>query len=189
MTAGASDLTTVAFVKQWANITGVNDDALFQSLVTAISSYVPNVLNRQVLTAEYVDVRKGNGKDRMQLRQQPIQTISLIEWQGTQITTQVDLMSNAAGVATDGRVIFLRGGMVFPAGMPVRITYTAGWDIPPAEISMAVAEIVAEAYSRRSHIGQNSTSIGGQTTASYDTKAMHAAIADKLSNYIRVAPL
>ena len=51
MTAGASDLTTVAFVKQLANIVGINDDALIQSLVTAISSYVPNVLNRQVLTA------------------------------------------------------------------------------------------------------------------------------------------
>ena len=39
MTVGASDLTTVAFVKQWADITGDNDDALFQSLVTAISTF------------------------------------------------------------------------------------------------------------------------------------------------------
>ena len=189
MTIGASDLTTVAFVKQWANIQGMGDDTLIQSLVTAVSSYVPNVLNRQVLTAQYVDIRNGNGKARMQLRQQPIQTVSLIEWQGTQINTQVDLMSQTAGVATDGRVIFLTGGQYFPQGLPIRITYTAGWNTCPADISMAVAEIVAEAYTRRAHIGQNSTSIGGQTTASYDTKAMHAAIADKLSNYVRVAPL
>lgn len=186
----SGDLTTVDAVTAWLGINAdTGDTALLQTLVSAISAYVPQVLNRQILSAQYTDVRVGNGKDQMLMRQQPITAVSLVELPGgLQISNQVDLMSTITGVATDGRKIYLINNF-FPYGVPVRITYTAGWVTPPLDVAQAATELVAEEYTRRQHIGENSHSVGGQTTVSFDQKAMGAYIADKLSNYMRVAPL
>lgn len=189
MTAAAGDLTTVGAVGTWLGLTTPNDDALIQTLVTAISAYVPNVLKQGVVQQQYVEARKGNGKDRMSLRNWPVQSVALVELPGgVQISAQTDLMSGVSGVTTDGEAVYLIN-YCFPRGANVRITYTAGWATVPADIQEAVTELVAEEYTRRSHIGENSHSQGGQTTVSFDQKAMHAAIAAMLSHYIRVAPL
>jgi hypothetical protein len=184
----SGDLTDLATVQSWLDLSSPADGALLSALISAISAYVPSVLNRDVLSTQYVDVRVGNGKDRMLMRQQPITAVSLVEWPGMQISNQVDLMAQQSGVATDGRSILLINYR-FPHGVPVRVTYTAGYTTVPLDIKQAVTELVGEEYARRQRIGEVSHSTGGQATVSFDQKAMGAHITDKLSNYIRVAPL
>lgn len=183
----AGDLTTITNVGAWIGLVSPNDNLLLETLISAISAYVPRVLNQGVLTAEYVEIRQGNGKDRMLLKNWPVQSIALVEWQGMAISAQTDLMSGVSGITTDGKAVWLVNYR-FPRA-PVRITYTAGYDTVPLDIQEAVTELVGEEYARKAHIGENSHSQGGQTTVSFDQKAMHAAITAMLSNYIRVAPL
>lgn len=185
----AGDLTDLGTAEIACNITSPSaaTTAILQTYISAISAYVPNVIGRNILSASYNEFYRGNGKETMLLRQRPITAISSIAWLGNSITTQGDPIAGVAGFWTDGK----SAGLVnycFPYGLPVQIAYTAGYAAAPLDVSMAVAELVAEAYARRTHVGENSRSQGGQVTVSFDPKTMHNAIADKLQNYAHVAP-
>lgn len=184
----AGDLTTLEAAKQWLGIDTADSDTQLQSLVTALSVFVQSELNRQILTNTVTETRQGNGKNRFQLRQWPVQSITKVEWAGAQITTAVDAFGTASGVATDGRSLILIGYRM-PYGSPVRITYVAGWHEAPSDLAQVVTELVGEAYTSRTHIGETSHSSNGQTTVSFDRRAMAEAIRVKLDNYMPGAPL
>ena len=187
----AGDLTDLPTVKAVANITTSTsaNDLVLSLLITAISAFVPNQINRQILAANYVENYRGNGKDRLLLRQRPVLAISAVVWQGqSAITTPGDAFAGTTGVTTDGRSAILVNYTI-PRGADVRVSYAAGYSTVPADLSLAVAELVAEEYARRTRIGESSRSQGGQTTASFDQKAMGASIMVKLKNYIHGAPV
>lgn len=185
----AGDLTDLATAKMAANlaVTTGDTDQILGTLITAISAFVPGAISRNILSASYVETYQGNGTNQLLLRQRPVTAISLVEWQGIRLSQAGDAFAGSAGIWTDGRNACLVN-YVFPQGAAVRISYTAGYASVPADISLAVAELVAEEYARRQHVGENTRSQGAMTSISYDTKAMHAAIAAKLQNYMHGAP-
>lgn len=187
----AGDLTDLATAKIAAGIPSssnvVDTDTTLAALITAISGYVPRVINRHVLADNYLELYDGNGKDKMLLRERPVLLVSSISWRGQAITSQIDPMASGSGIFTDGRNACL-SGFCFPRGEQIRIAYSAGYTDVPPDMSYAVAELVAEAYARRTHVGETSRSQNGQTTISFDPKSMHNAIADRLSDYRRGSP-
>lgn len=185
----AGDLTDLDTAKIAAGIqTSTSEtDGILTALISAISAYVPQALDRQILAADFSEFYEGNGKSRILLRQRPISAISLIAWPGLSISSQGDPISGQAGIWTDGRNACLEG-YCFPAGFQIRIDYHAGYASPPADIGLAVAELVAEAYSRRQHSGELSRAQGPSISTSFDARDMHAAIASKLENYRIGAP-
>ena len=188
----AGDLTDLATVRAVAGLAvpnlGADTDTVLSRLITAISAFVPNVLNRQILLANYVEMYRGNGKDRLLLRQRPVQSISAVAWQGMTSMTAGDVFAGTTGFATDGRSLILVNSTL-PFKYDIRVSYAAGLTVVPADLSLAVAELVAEAYARRTHIGESSRSQGGQTTVSFDQKAMGAQIKMRLQNYAHGAPV
>ena len=186
----AGDLTDLAtcYVACKIDTSTPANDTVLSKLITAISSYVPQAINCNILSAAYSEYYVGNGKDRMLMRQRPITAVASVAWLGNSITTQGDLILGTTGVATDGRAVILVNGC-FPQGQDIRINYTAGYATVPADMSLAVAGLVAEEYARRMHVGEVSRSQGGQVTTSFDTKAMHAMIKSRLMNYIHGAPV
>src|SRR5712672_1141656 len=61
------DLTTLADVKAWLQ-TGQNpfpatDDALLQRLISAASEFIQNWLGRQIVSADWLEIRDGPGGD------------------------------------------------------------------------------------------------------------------------------
>ena len=187
----AGDLTDLATVKAVANITTSTtaNDLVLSTLITALSAFVPNQINRQILAANYIESYRGNGKDRLLLRNRPVLTVSAVVWQGqSAITTPGDAFAGTTGITTDGRSLILVNYTI-PLGADVRISYAAGFTTVPADVSLAVAELVAEAYARRTRVGESSRSQGGQVTASFDQKAMAASIMMKLKNYVHGAPV
>lgn len=185
----AGDLTDLATAELAANITSPTPATatILATLITAISAYVPQVLSRSILADNYAETYEGNGRDQLLLRQRPVIQVSSAAWRGQTVTTQADPVLATSGIWTDGRAACLVG-YCFPRGEVIRIIYSAGFIDVPADVSLAVAELVAEAYSRRQHVGETSRSQGGQVTVSFDAKTMHAAIADKLRNYRHGAP-
>lgn len=184
----AGDLTDLATVHIAAGLTSNGSDAILSALITAISAEVPNAINRNILTAPYIENYEGNGKEQMLLRQRPVTLISSVAWFGQPALTAVgDPVAGTTGIWTDGRNACLVG-YCFPQGLPIQISYTAGYATVPADVSYAVAELVAEEFARRQHVGESSRSANGVVTTAFDMREMHPAIMRKLNNYRHGAP-
>lgn len=186
----AGDLTDLATCYVTCNIDAPKPvtDTILATLISAISAYLPQVLNVNILSASYVEYYDGNGKDELLLRQRPVTAISSIAWNGETTTAAGDLILGTSGIVTDGRKAILVNKS-FPYGQRVKIAYTAGYATVPLDIKLAVAELVAEEYARRTHVGETTRSQGGQVSISFDQKVMHAAIKSRLMNYAFGAPI
>jgi hypothetical protein len=186
----AGDLTDLATCYIACDISGTPDadtQQILGTLISALSAYVPQALNRNILADNYLETYTGNGKDMLLLRQRPVLQVSSISWQGQTVTAQGDPIVGTSGCWTDGR----NAGLVnyfFPQGVAVRVAYSAGYITVPKDISLAVAGLVAEEYQRRTHVGEMARSSQGAVTISFDPRAMHAAIQDRLQNYRLGAP-
>jgi hypothetical protein len=187
----SGDLTDLATCHITCGLDGTvasGTDTILASLITAVSAYVPGVLNRNIAADNYIEAYRGNGKSQLLLRQRPIIALTSISWRGQAVVSSVDPITGGTGMWTDGRNACLTNGLCFPSGEQIRVAYSAGYTTIPADVSLAVAELVAEAYQRRQHVGEMSRSAQGAVTISFDSREMHAAIMGKLSNYMAGAP-
>jgi hypothetical protein len=71
----------------------------------------------------------------------------------------------------------------------VSLQYTAGYAVPPADLSQACIELVALRYRERGRIGEVAKAIGGGQTVSYSQKDMSDSIKSLIQQYRRVAPI
>lgn len=184
----AGDLTTLVAVKRWLDLSTDLSDPLLTDLITQVSAFVESTIQRTILTATHTETYRGTGGSRFNLRNWPVQAVASIAWAGETISTQTSPISSTAGVCTDGRAVILIGSRM-PYNEPVQVTYTAGYDAVPADLSLAVTELVGEAYASRTHIGETSHSSSGATTVAFSREAMHKAVLARLVNYMPGAPL
>jgi hypothetical protein len=130
---------------------------------------------------------RATAKSKMLLRERPVLLVSSISWRGQTITPPGDPIAASGSASGRMAATLASRAFAFRAASRSGSLIRPAIDVP-ADLSLAVAELVAEAYARRTHVGETSRSQNGQTTISFDPKSMHAAIADKLSNYRRGAP-
>ncbi len=184
------DLTDLDSVKAWLGLPAEAgaSDGLLAGLITAASDFVSGYLNRSLLSADYVEVYDGNGAGWMLLRQAPITAVQSVSFAGVTLTAAADPVAGAPGILFDGRRLSLLGYR-FPHGVPVVVTYTAGYPSTPAAVQQAVSELVGEAFKRRDRIGQSSKTLGGQETVAFLTTDMNATIKAMLAPYQAVAPV
>lgn len=71
----------------------------------------------------------------------------------------------AADYRLEGRALWFRTNPVFRCAGPqrCRVTYTAGYDEPPADIEQIVLDLVALRYHGREHVGVQSRKEGDQS--------------------------
>lgn len=187
-----ADLTTLANVKAWLSITTNGEDAVLQSLITSVSKYIENWLNRTILSATYTEYRDGTGTNRIMLANQPVTAVSSVVMNNLGVPAVAIPASTAMsfGYVFDARNIKLVGfGAKFPMGMNnVVVTYTAGYATVPVDIERACLELVALRFRERSRIGENSKSIGGETV-SYNVKDFPDSVRTLLNQYRKVATI
>lgn len=78
----ADVLTTLAALKAWLRIplNNVSDDPALKAVVDAVNADFLACINRRSLLANpYTEIRDGNGKDRIVLRNTPVQAVSLVQ--------------------------------------------------------------------------------------------------------------
>jgi hypothetical protein len=183
----AGDLTDLATAKSWLGLTTSASDALVGSLITAVSTFIPNYLGRQILSATYVETYRGNGQHQLLLRNFPITEVASVAFAGQAITSAADPVALTSGVLFDDRVLSLVGHR-FPLGLPVVVAYTAGYAATPPDIAQAAAELVGEAFRRRDRIGLSSKSLGGQEVIAFSLKDMNDTARALLASYQVLAP-
>jgi hypothetical protein len=183
----ASDLTDLPTVKSWLGVTTSAADGLIASLITAVSAFIPNYLGRQVLSASYVETYRGNGQHQLLLRNFPVTSVASVAFAGQAITTLADPISLTSGFLFDDRTLTLIGCRM-PIGLPVVVSYTAGYATAPADIAQAAVELVGEAFRRRDRIGLSSKTLGGQEVVAFSLKDMNDAAKALLASYQVLAP-
>ena len=183
----AGDLTDLDTVKAWLGVTTTTYDAQLSGLITAVSSFITNYLGRQIVTASYVETCRGNGQATMVLRNFPITVVASVAFAGQTITAAADPVALTSGILFDDRALTLVGYR-FPVGLPVVVTYTAGYAGTPPDIGQAAVELVGEAFRRRDRIGLSSKSLGGQEVIAFSLKDMNDTARALLAPYQVLAP-
>jgi hypothetical protein len=203
------DLTTLGDVKSWLQ-TGQNafpttDDALLTRLITAASQLIQTWLNRQIISQDWIEARDGLGNAlgpsdvRYQFAAFPVTAVSRVVVDGIVIpaiptpaqsaTAAVGAMAAQSGYLFTPTQLVIRGYAVPRKAGCVSMQYTAGYAVPPADLSQACIELVALRYRERGRIGEVTKAIGGGQTVSYSQKDMSDSIKSLIQQYRRVAPI
>ncbi len=131
------DLVSLAQLKAYLGVQSSADDILLGSMIGQISRAICTYLNRSfVLPRDVVDLFDGNGRNRIQLRNWPVVSVSSVSIDGQPIPQAADCQSHGWLLEPSDneppgamQMIMLRGG-VFPRGWQnIAIAYRAGYQI------------------------------------------------------------
>jgi hypothetical protein len=190
------DLTTLDDVKSWLAIGASNgSDSILKELITSTSADFLRAIGRtDFLTAQYTEVREGDGNSRIATRHWPITAITTITISGTGLAPSPDRV--AAGYYFEAELdpervnnIYLAGGEVFTDLAPIAIAYTAGYTAPPDDVAQAVVDWVCDRYKGRPSTGVNSQREAGGEHVTYEKEtAMPDSTARVVTKYKREWP-
>lgn len=171
-----ANLTTLAAVKQWLQLTGTTaSDDLLNTLIASCSAYIEAWLSRSILQATYTETRNGVGSPIMVLRQFPIISVASVSLNGNTLLPRPPLSPSMTVTGTDypGYVfddvsVMLDGGVFYKGFQNVTIVYDAGYATVPPDIDHACVEMIGDWFTYKGRIGVLSQSIEGQTTSFTD---------------------
>jgi hypothetical protein len=127
----------------------------------------------------------GNDSDRLLPRSFPVISVSSVTVDGNAVPQAPQPW--LPGFLWDGRRILLRG-FIFTRGVQnVQISYIAGYPSVPLDLKQAAIETFALAYRQRTHIGEKSSSMGGQVTQAFDMSDMPPRAINVFNQYRRLA--
>jgi hypothetical protein len=179
----AGDITTVAAVQQFLSIADVTQDAaLLQTLVSGASAFVLNYLNRNLLTAAYVETRNGHGGDTLPLYQSPVTAVTSLVINGATILPATS--PYGPGYVFDSAAIYLRQGAFTRGVQNVVIGYTAGLAVMPLDLVQAATEMVAAKYKRRTELHVSGKTLNGETIT-YNVTDIPASAKSIMAGYMR----
>jgi hypothetical protein len=188
-----ADLVTLNAVKQDLNITNTNDDDQLSRLITEISAWILNQMNRgAILAASYTERRSGTGGDMIQTKYFPIISVESLSVNGIAVPSSPD--SVQPGFVFDGLSIYILGGACVSDGslnpgrfwrgrQNVLISYTAGYATVPADIERAVIDQIMFTFRRLPKLGTITQSMGGITVATFSQKDTAPGVMSVINSY------
>jgi hypothetical protein len=187
------DLCQLSDVTAWLQ-TGQNafpsvDDLLLSRLITAASQFIQTWLQRQIAPCDWIEVRDGNGGQRLAFANFPVSQVWALSIDGLNIPPAPPNGEFGAGYVFSPTELALRGYVFTRRPQNVSVTYTAGYASIPPDIAQACIELVCQRYRERSRIGEVSKALIGGETVTYSQKDMSADVMTLLSQYRVVAPV
>ena len=184
MSADPSDLTTVANLMTWLNLTVQAPD--LQRLVTAVSQWIENKISRDIMSQSYVETRDGHGGTRMVLGNYPVTAVASVVVDGVTIPPSPGPGQDGWVLVNDG--ITLRGYAFTTQDLAnCVISYTAGYATPPQDLEQACLELAAMRWKERERIGHSSINMAGQQT-NFIVRDMPPSVATILAQWNKVTP-
>jgi uncharacterized phiE125 gp8 family phage protein len=161
----ATQLATLAQIKEYLEVSNGNDDALLTRLIDVCSSSIEKWCSRVFGVASYVITVDGTGKSYVMVDPFPIISV-------TSVTVNEQAIPLSTGLTVGGYYfkapyqIMLRGGRTFPRGSQnVVISYSAGYATLPADIVQACVKLVALRYRERDRLGISGKTVGGENVS------------------------
>ena len=192
------DLCQLADVTAWLQ-TGQNpfpatDNALLTRLITAASQFIQSWLQRQIAVSDWIEVRDGDGGQRLSFANFPVSAVLSLTIDGLTIPPAPPPGTIGAGGFRSGYVfspteLALRGYVFSRRAQNVIVTYTAGYPSVPPDIAQACIELVCQRYRERTRIGEVSKALVSGETVSFSQKDMSEDVMTLLSQYRVVAPV
>lgn len=171
-------------------------DAVLGALLEAAEAAVDAWLGRGLMAADYDEQYDGLGRNRLVLRNWPVQAITAVTANGRPVQAQATW--DGPGWRNDDWLLMLGGGEVFPRGVRnVRVAYRAGLDAAPASVVGAIHQIVATRYREREWTGYASKSLAGEVISFHSYGAQGGGLSNGgippaalavLNQYKRVVP-
>ena len=174
-------------------------------LIGAASQFIQTWLNRQIAAQDWIETRDGLGNAlgpsevRYQFAAFPVTAVVRVVVDGVVIpaipppaqsgSLVVGTVAAQSGYLFTPTQLVIRGYTVPRKAGCVTLQYTAGYEVPPADLTQACIELVALRYRERSHIGEVTKAIGGGQTVSYSQKDMSDWIKGLIQQYRRIAPI
>lgn len=177
-----ADLTTLENVKSYAQITDNASDTVLARLITAVSAWFINQVNRgALLSADYTEQRNGKGGKTLTAKQYPITAISSLTIDGLTVPVSDGMLP---GFVFDDFSVFLNGCYKFNRGFGnVSLTYTAGYATVPADVEQAVIAQVLFTFRQKTKLGTTSEQMNGITTVSFSQKDLAPGVQMTVENY------
>jgi hypothetical protein len=187
------DLCQLSDVTAWLQ-TGQNpfpatDDALLTRLITAASQFIQSWLQRQIAVSDWIELRDGNGGQRMAFANFPVSAVLALSIDGIVIPPAPATGGFGAGYVFSPTELALRGYVFSRRAQNVIVTYTAGYASVPPDIRQACIELVCQRYRERSRIGEVSKALMSGETVTYSQKDMSDDVKTLLQQYQVVAPV
>lgn len=191
------DLCQLGDVTAWLQ-TGQNpfpatDDALLSRLITAASQFIQSWLQRQIAASDWIEIRDGNGGQRMSFANFPVSAVLSLSIDGLVIppAPAPEGVSGGfgAGYVFSPTELALRGYVFSRRAQNVVVTYTAGYASVPPDIAQACIELVALRYRERTRIGEVSKALMSGETVTFSQKDMSDDVKTLLLQYQAVTPV
>lgn len=184
-----ADYCTLADVKLYSGITGTADDALLSTLITAASLALETVCNRVFSLSAYVDVLDGNGRDRINLSESPIASITSLTIDGQAVLASTGWNVTGYTVDNDGSHTLYLVGKAFSRGRRnVSVSYQAGYAATPADLKQATVELVALKYRQKEVVGIESKTLAGESVH-FEKIDFPESVERVVQNYMKRVPL
>ena len=159
-----SQLVTAAQVKEYLDITGTDQDALINSLITRLSAFAETFCNRIFDDDDYTEIQDGQSFSDNQLftKQFPINTLASVHDDKERVYGASTLIPAADLVfEADEGIIKRTDGGVFAEGVHnIQIIYNAGFVDIPDDLQQAVIELVGLKLSGRGRENLKSERLG-----------------------------
>jgi hypothetical protein len=182
-----SDVT--AWLQTGQNLFPATDDALLTRVITAASQFIQSWLQRQIAVSDWIELRDGNGGQRMSFANFPVSAVLALSIDGITIPPAPTTGGFGAGYVFSSTELALRGYVFSRRAQNVIVTYTAGYASVPPDIAQACIELVCQRYRERSRIGEVSKALMSGETVTYSQKDMSDDVKTLLQQYQVVAPV
>jgi hypothetical protein len=185
----AGDLTILANVRAWLNLSTDTADAVLSRLISAVSAFIqgPAGIGYQVASQSCALVLDGHGGDVLTLGgKPPLTAVASLVIDGVAIPQAV--LVTDAGYRFSPNSVWVQGYLFTRGRGNVALTCTRGWAATPSDLEQAAIELVAIRYKERDHIGQDSASQQGQNVT-FSTRDVPADVKRVLDSYKKVVPV
>lgn len=147
-------LCTLSEAKEYADITTTTNDTLLTNLISRVSTEIETYCDRIFSSASYIDYHDGSGNDKLYTDHYPIITGEGVEvWDDTEWDWETtDLIDSNDYMIIDDRGIFLQSSIFVDGTKNVKVSYTAGYDTIPTDLTQVCIEEVIHTFKRRKHI-------------------------------------
>jgi len=165
----ALNLITLAEYKTYVGISSTNQDAVINQLIPQVSALVKNLCRRTFL--DYVDefkvetFRGGAHGNRLLLQETPVMQVSTVEFSdnyGNTYTALEEFTDYVVDQSSDAVELIAAQYFDYFKTNAFRVTYTAGYDAVPADLKLAIADLI-QYYIRNDAAVHSQKSIGANT--------------------------
>lgn len=156
----ASQLATLAQLKEYLAVTDTTDDALLTRLLDVCATSIEKWCSRTFAPADYSLTLDGNGRTRIVVDQWPIVSIASLTIDGNTIPASTGPKVN--GYTFSGYRIDLRGYQFEVGAQNVEVSFRAGYTTVPSDVTQACIKLAALRYRERDRLGVSSKGIAGE---------------------------